>query len=467
MNKESTFLSHFPVEKILQASLSKGGSFADLFHESTKTTTIVCDDKKIQSIETGIDNGMALRVIADLKTAFGYTNELTEDYLLSVAEGLAGSIRDRAFNRSIKLKKIRALLSFPVQQDPTVVSFDDKIKQIRAIEKLAWSLSPDLVQVRVRYGDVIRHVEISNSDGESVDFSTTLVNFAVRVTASNGREYFRGYETLGGHLGYELFDSDRLRKVAETAVNRALLNMRAKKARGGTMPVIISSSSGGTLVHEAVGHGLEADLACQGLSIYEGKLGKKIASPLVTVIDDPTLPQKRGSYAFDDEGVASQKTVLIEKGVLKTFLFDRLTAMKMGNKSNGHGRRESYEYRPIVRMANTMIAPGKEDPEKIIQSVQNGLLVKMMGGGQVDTVNGDFMFEVTEGYRIENGKIGEPVRGATLTGSGPEILQKIDRVGNDLGFSIGTCGKDGQDAPVSDAMPTIRIPEMVVGGIVQ
>ena len=190
-------------------------------------------------------------------------------------------------------------------------------------------------------------------------------------------------------------------------------------------------------------------------------------SKKVTVWDDPTIPGKRGSYSFDDEGTPAQKAVLIENGVLKTYLYDRLTAMKMNTKSNGHGRRESYEHRPIVRMTNTMIAPGIDDPQAIIRSVDKGLFVKMMGGGQVNTVNGDFMFEVSEGYRLEHGKIGEPLRGATLTGSGPDVLKIIDMVGNDLGFSIGTCGKDGQEAPVADAIPTIRIPELVVGGVVE
>ncbi len=218
------------------------------------------------------------------------------------------------------------------------------------------------------------------------------------------------------------------------------------------------------MIHEAVGHGLEADLAQEGLSVYSNKIGERVAAPLITVIDDSTLPKKRGSFRFDDEGVLSQKTVLVEQGILKGYMYDRLTAMKDGAVSTGNGRRESYEHRPIPRMTNTYIAPGVSNPGETIKSVDRGLFVKKMGGGQVNTATGEFVFEVSEGYVIEKGQVGEPVRGATLIGRGPDILKAIDMVSNDLGFSIGTCGKDAQGVPVSDAMPTIRIPEIVVGG---
>jgi TldD protein len=241
----------------------------------------------------------------------------------------------------------------------------------------------------------------------------------------------------------------------------------ARRAPGGNMPVVLSSEAGGTMIHEAVGHGLEADLALQNLSVYSGKIGEKVASSIITVLDDGTIPYKRGSGFFDEEGSPTEKTVLVEKGVLKGYMYDRLSAMKAGAKSTGNGRRESYHFRPIPRMTNTMIAPGLSDPKEIVKSLDKGLYVKKMGGGQVNTVNGDFVFEVTEGYLIENGEVGEPVRGATLTGNGPEVLNKIDMVATDLGYGIGTCGKDGQGVPVGDAQPTLRIPEIVVGGDVK
>lgn len=218
------------------------------------------------------------------------------------------------------------------------------------------------------------------------------------------------------------------------------------------------------MVHEAVGHGLEADLASLGLSVYHKKIGQRIANDKITIVDDKTLTGKRGSFVFDDEGTPSEKTVLVEKGILKNYMYDRRMALRDGVKSTGNGRRESYRFPPICRMTNTMIMPGTDDPEEIIRTTPKGLFVTKMGGGQVNTVNGDFVFEVNEAYLIENGKISDPVRGAMLMGNGPQVLNTIDRIGNDHGFSIGTCGKNNQGVPVSDAQPTIRIPEIVVGG---
>ena len=240
----------------------------------------------------------------------------------------------------------------------------------------------------------------------------------------------------------------------------------ARKAPGGKMPVVLSQEAGGTMVHEAVGHGLEADLASGGLSVYAGKMGEQIASHLVTVVDDPTVPGKRGSFPIDDEGTETRRNILVERGILKGFMYDRLQSMKGGAERTGNGRRESYRHRPIPRMSNTLIAPGDSDPAEVIHSTDKGLLVRKMGGGQVNTVTGDFMFEVSEGYFIEKGKVGDPVRGATLTGNGPEVLKMIDMVGNDLGYGLGTCGKDGQGVPVADAQPTLRIghPYITVGG---
>ena len=308
---------------------------------------------------------------------------------------------------------------------------------------------------------------VVNSLGQWIEESRAGILFLVQAVAREGEIVQTGYEPIGGVMGLEIFEQNPPEKVAEIAAKRAILMLKAKKAQGGKMPVVLSSEAGCTMIHEAVGHGLEADLAQQGLSVYSGKIGKRIASPLITVIDDATIPYKRGSFFFDDEGSPGQKTMLVENGVLKNYIYDRLTAMKDGAVSTGNGRRESYHHRPIPRMTNTMIASGKSNPDEIIKSLEKGLFVKKMGGGQVNTVNGDFVFEVTEGYLIEKGKIGEPVRGATLTGNGPEILKNIDMVGSDLGFAIGTCGKDAQGVPVSDAQPTLRIPEIVVGGEVK
>lgn len=460
-------ISSLPLDSILKKALKNGGDYAELYFESSRKTTIVCDDRQIETVVSGIDSGVGFRVIGDLKTAFGHSNDISQKSLEDLAAGLSETFKTGGSQKDIVLQRLKPALQFPILKNPASVPLDQKVKMIREADKLAWGLDPRIVQVKVRYLETERNSEIAHSEGAHVINPKTLLVLAVSITVSKNGQLFSGFHSMGGHLGYELFDEEKIEDTVQQAVNRALINLSADRAKGGTMPVVISAKAGGTLVHEAVGHGLEADLACQGLSVYEGKLGQQIASPLVTVVDDPTVPKKRGSYAFDDEGTPAQCATLIEKGVLKDFMFDRLTAMKTGNQPNGHGRRESYKHRPIVRMTNTMILPGKDDPAEIIRSVPDGLFVAMMGGGQVNTVNGDFMFEVTEGYMIENGKIGKPVRGATLTGNGPDVLKAIDRVGNDLGFSIGTCGKDGQGAPVSDAMPTVRIPEMVVGGLVE
>ena len=335
---------------------------------------------------------------------------------------------------------------------------------VKRANEMARRLNPHVRQVKVLYRDMVQCVSIVNSVEVCVEGERVGTVFSVQVVSAKGDVVQTEYEAVGGTMGFELFDLHPPEEVAEAATKRSLLMLSARKAPMGRMAVVLSSEAGGTMIHEAIGHGLEADLAQQDLSVYSRKIGERVASPLITVVDDPTLPQKRGSYAFDDEGVPSQRTLLVEEGILKGYLFDRLTALKEGVPSTGNGRRESYQHKPIPRMSNTLILPGKMNPEEIVHSVEKGLYVKKMGGGQVNTVNGDFIFEVNEGYLIEKGEVCEPVRGATLVGNGPQILKEIDKVGDDLGFGIGTCGKDGQGVPVSDAQPTLRIPEIVVGG---
>ncbi|MEO2082731.1 MAG: TldD/PmbA family protein, partial [Desulfurobacteriaceae bacterium] len=291
------------------------------------------------------------------------------------------------------------------------------------------------------------------------------VVFYVLVVASDGVELQTGYEPVG-HLGdYSLFEAVKPEEVASKAAERAPRMLSARPAPAGKFTVVLSSQAGGTMIHEAVGHGLEADLANQGLSVYSGKLGQKVASELITVIDDGFMPGKYGSAGYDDEGTPTGKNVLIENGILRGYMYDRLEAMKSSGLPTGNGRRQSYMHVPIPRMTNTYIAPGETPPEEIIRDTKKGILVVKMGGGQVNTVNGEFVFEVSEGYLIENGEVTEPIRGASLIGNGPKVLSEIDAVGNDLGFSIGTCGKDGQGVPVSDGLPTIRIPSITVGGV--
>lgn len=459
-----SIIKGFDPLKVIRAALKNGGDFADIYVEETVNTSVVCEDHKIEKAICGIDRGVGIRVISNLKTYYAYTNDLTESALLEIASVVAGGVRQGVDKGDIKAVSKKTAPGFAIKKRPNDVGLSEKIGFVMRANDTAWKMDKRIRQARVIYGDSFRRQAIVNSLGDWIEEDRTSLIFLCSAVSKEGDVIQTGYEPLGGAIGLEIFDETTPEQVAETAAHRALMMLRARRAPGGKMGVVISSEAGGTMIHEAVGHGLEADLAMQNLSVYSGKMGEKVASELVTVIDDGTIPFKRGSSFFDEEGTPTEKTVLVENGILKSYMYDRLSAMKANAKSTGNGRRESYHHRPIPRMRNTMIAPGKSAPEAIIKSLDKGLFVKKMGGGQVNTVNGDFMFEVTEGYLIEHGKIGEPVRGATLTGNGPAVLKMIDMVGTDLGFGIGTCGKDSQGVPVADAQPTLRIPEIVVGG---
>ena len=466
-------IEHIPFEEILKEALKEGGEFAELFFEQTHSVVIICEEDRIEKVVSGLDMGVGLRVLFNLKTFYGFSTEISKESLFHLAKRISRSAKEGGKEKvDGPLPPHRAALSsrsisklpYPIRKHPEDLSVGERVSAVKRANEVARKMDPHVQQAKVLYRDVRQRLAISNSEGLSVEGERVGTIFSVQVVSAKGDLIQMGYEPVGGTMGFELLDLHRPEEVAEVATKRSLLMLSARKAPMGRMPVVLSSEAGGTMIHEAIGHGLEADLAQQGLSVYSKKLGEEVASPLITVVDDPTLPQKRGSYAFDDEGVPSRRTVLVEKGILKSYLYDRLTALTEGVESSGNGRRESYQQKPIPRMSNTMILPGDMGPEEIIRSVEKGLFVKKMGGGQVNTVNGDFVFEVSEGYLIEKGKVGEPVRGAMLIGNGPQVLKEIDQVGNDLGFGIGTCGKDGQGVPVSDAQPTLRIPELVIGG---
>jgi TldD protein len=465
-------LEEIPAQEILRTALKGGGDFADLFFEESRSIVIVCEEDRIEKVISGVDIGVGLRVLLDMRTLYAFTNQITREDLTGLAEEVrravskekGRSVMDFTRHRPSVSSSVASPFSSPVDRCPDDVPMGEKISVVRRANDMARRGNGHVRQVKVFYRDFTQNLSIVNSEGGWIEGKRTGTLFSVQVVSAEGELVQTGYEAIGGIMGFELFDSYPPEEVAQTAARRSQIMLSARKAPMGRMPVVLSSEAGGTMIHEAIGHGLEADLAQQGLSVFSKKVGGKVASSLITVVDDPTLPRKRGSYAFDDEGVASRKTVLVQDGFLKGYLYDRLTAMKDGTGSTGNGRRESYRHKPIPRMSNTMILPGTSKPEEIIRSVEKGLLVRKMGGGQVNTVNGDFVFEVSEGYLIEKGQVAEPIRGAILTGNGPQVLKEIDRVGDDLGFGIGTCGKEGQGVPVSDAQPTLRIPEIVVGG---
>ncbi len=450
---------------ILKKSLARGGRFADLFIEHATLTTIRLEAGKIEEIVSGIRHGAGVRVIHNMKTAYSYTNSVVQDTLDEIAGTVSHAVRESGAAPEVMDLNTRDVPRIsPIKVPVDGVALSDKVAHLRAAETAARKVDKRIRQVMVLYGDRVKKIAVVNSEGLMVEDECVHSIFYVQAVAADDEGLQVGYEPFGGAMGYELFEQRSAEEIAVIAAKRAVQMLESRPAPGGAMPVVLSSEAGGTMIHEAIGHGLEADLAEQGLSVYSDKLGTQVASPLISVVDDATLPGRRGSFGVDDEGSPSEKTILVEKGILKTYMYDRLQAMKEGKASTGNGRRESFEYRPIVRMSNTLILPGESDPASIVASVDKGLLVKRMGGGQVNTVNGDFVFDVEEGYMIQNGKVGEAVRGATLTGNGPQVLQTIDMVGNDLGFGIGTCGKDGQGVPVADAQPTLRIPEIIIGG---
>ncbi len=451
-------------EPVLEATLSRGGQMAELFLEHSQTLTVAMDDGQVEKVLGGVDRGAGLRLIFDLRTAFAYGNDLSQEGLLPLAarlSDLAGGPSPAPAPQPAGPPGLVAEVLKPLQGRDTT----GKVQWVKAAEAAARDLDPRIRQVRVVYLERRQEVRVVNSLGVDVQDLRTYILMAVHCQAEDNGLVQTGYEAVGGLMGLELFDQQDPQEVARRAARRAILCLEADPAPGGAMPVVLHADAGGTMIHEAVGHGLEADLVNEGMSVYAGRVGQQVASELITVVDDATLPARRGSYGYDDEGVPSRRNVLIENGVLRRYMQDRLSAMKQEAEPTGNGRRESYRHRPVPRMTNTMIAPGADDPEAIIRQTPEGLLVKKMGGGQVNTLNGDFVFEVSEGYLLQDGRIGPPVRGATLTGNGPQVLMDIDRLGSDLGFGIGTCGKDGQGAPVADAQPTLRIPRLVVGGL--
>jgi TldD protein len=445
---------------ILSNLLSQGGEYGEVFYERSRTCRMHLEDNKIDKVQWGEEEGVGIRLIKGGKTYYGYTTEVTYENLLEIARTLArgqGHGPVAIGKRHIKGWTLTLI-------DPDEMSLSYRAELLHRANQKARGYGDKIKQVLAVLMDKTRDIMVVNSLGERAEDLQKRVVFFVEVVASDGSTLQRGYESVGGTKGFEIFEETPPELVAEKSAKRALLMLSAKPAPAGQFTVVLSGEAGGTMIHEAVGHGFEADLVQKGLSVYKGKLGQKVASELITVIDDGSIVGRNGHFVVDDEGVPSQRTVLIDKGYLVGYMYDRLSAMREGKSSTGNGRRQSYAHIPMVRMTNTYIAAGKDNPEDIIRDTKKGVFVVKMGGGEVNTVTGDFVFEIMEGYMIENGEITYPIRSATLIGNGPKVLQGVDGVGWDLGWSIGTCGKDGQGVPVSDAQPTIRVKSLALGG---
>jgi len=451
--------------RALRTALSRGGDWAELFWERHTVVTLTLDDDKLEDAITGVDQGAGIRVTSGDRGVYANGNVNDGDDLLAIAGRAAAAIAEEGGVHEVTAFSADELpRPSTVEIDPRTVAIERKVELMKLANREARAFDPRVHQVTVLYRESVQDVVVANSDGRFRKDTRTRLVFGVLVTAKQGEVLESGYRAKAGTEGFEMLTEEAVLETARTAARLASQNVGAEPAPAGTYTVVLSSEAGGTLIHESVGHGLEADLNLKGMSVYSGRLGEKVASELITVLDDGTDPGRRGTQAMDDEGTQTHRTVLIENGILKTYLSDKKHANKLGIAESGNGRRESFRHLPICRMTTTMIARGASDPAAILASVKEGIFVKGMGGGQVDVVSGNFAFEITECYRIREGKQAEPLRGATLVGQGPKLMSEIDMVGWDLGYSVGTCGKDGQGAPVADAQPTLRIPSVVVGG---
>jgi TldD protein len=466
MNEIAILLPKRSIEDLLSAALSRGGDFAEVYVQHSKSTSISLEERKIKAAETRIGQGVGIRVISGEKTGYAYSDNLDMPSLMEAARMAAYIADGSGAEQAVRVAAHLAPDYYTIELDPADRSAAEKTGLLKRANKAAYAYDHRIKQVDVYYADSEEDIVVANSNGLWVGDHQTIVYIMVRALAVEKGVSRSGSYGGGGRIGMEYFDRVQPEEVARQAARMAVVQLDAIPAPAGTMPVVIHNAWGGVLFHEAVGHGLEADFNRKSMSIYSGRLGEKVASEICTIVDDATIPNARGTYNIDDEGTPGQRKVLIEKGVLKGYMTDYLNGKLMGLPLTGNGRRQSYHDVPFPRMSCFFMEAGESDPEEIIKSVDRGVFAKNFGGGQVDIASGNFVFNITEGYMIENGKIGAPIRGATLVGNGPDVLTKITMVGCDqrLDPGIGNCGKNGQYVPTTVGMPTVKVSEMTVGG---
>jgi TldD protein len=454
------------IQRILTAALHNGADLAEVYLEESETLQLTLDDQRLEAATQGNDVGGGVRVFYGDSAAYAYTDDLSEESLLVAAQTAAAAAPSSNQSRvAINLTRSTSDLAFAIQRPFTEMAVVDKATLLRRMDQAARGYHPAIVQVRAGYVQTSRRVWVYNSTGLWAEDDREILEFVVNVVAKRGGRLQSIRSGLGGQMGLELLERQDPVYMATEAAESAVKMLDARPAPAGEMPVVITSGWGGVLFHEACGHCMEADFVTKGASAYGGLVGEQVGPAFLTAIDDGAIPGRRGSLRFDDEGAPSQQTVLIENGILKEYMWDLTEARRMGRASTGNGRRQSFRHMPMPRMTNTFIAAGPHDPEEIIRSTKKGLFVKKLGGGQVEIGRGDYVFSVTEGYLIEDGKLTAPVRGATLVGNGPETLRQIDMIGTDLALDpgYGTCGKM-QSAKVSVGQPTVRVPKLTVGG---
>ncbi len=460
-------LAEGTIERVLGSMLGHQIDAAEVFFQNTRLESWVLEDGIVKEGSFSVDRGVGVRALCGEKTGFAYADEIMLPALEDAARaarsiaraGASGSVR--AFRGRPAPRRYEALDPVPTLDE------DAKVALLRRIDAFARSLDTRVKEVVVSLTGSHDTNLVMASDGTLCADVRPLVRMNVSVIVEQDGRRERGSAGGGGRTGYQMFEQDqRAESYAREAVRLALVNLEAIPAPAGAMPVVLGPGWPGVLLHEAVGHGLEGDFNRKGTSAYAGRIGERVASPLCTIVDDGTLPDRRGSLTVDDEGTPTQQTVLIESGVLRGYMQDKLNARLMGVPPSGNGRRQSYAHLPMPRMTNTYMLAGESDPEEIIASVERGLYAVNFGGGQVDITSGKFVFSTTEAYLIEHGRVTAPVKGASLIGNGPEAMTRVSMVGHDLALDsgVGVCGKDGQSVPVGVGQPTLKVDELVVGG---
>ncbi len=459
-------LDESQLERVFGQLLTQGVEVADLYFQYSRAESWTLEEGIVKAGSFNIDQGVGVRAVAGEKTAFAYSDDISLAALESAARTTRAIARQGGSRPVPAPRPARGLRLYEPVDPLATLSASDKVALLTRLESYARSLDPRVTQVIASLAGEYEVVLIASSTGLLAADVRPLVRLTVQVIAESRGRREQGVSGGGGRFGYAYFTDEVLRDYAKKAVDQALVNLEARPAPAGTMTVVLGPGWPGILLHEAIGHGLEGDFNRKGSSAFSGRLGERVAAPGVTVVDDGTLPQRRGSLNVDDEGTPTQCTVLIENGVLRGYLQDTLNARLMGMAPTGNGRRESFAHLPMPRMTNTYMLAGRHDPEEIVRSVDRGLYAVNFGGGQVDITSGKFVFSAAEAYMIENGRVTYPVKGATLIGNGPDVLTRVSMIGNDLKLDpgIGTCGKEGQSVPVGVGQPTLKIEGLTVGG---
>jgi TldD protein len=456
------------LESYLSEALSAGGEYADLYFEYLATSSIGIDESIVKSATEGVTLGVGVRVVVGERTGYAYSDDLSPEKIRKAARVAAHIAKGPATVVRSGFETAHAHNLYPMLRAPHELGLEERVALVKRADSAARAYDHRVFQVQATYADSLRHVLIATSDGRLSFDRQPMARMSVMVLARDGDgPPEHGYAGGGGRVTLDFFLHDKTPEhFSIEAARQAIVQLGATEAPAGETTVVLGPGWPGILLHEAVGHGLEADFNRKGTSAFSGRVGQQVASPLCTVIDDGTLNNRRGSLNVDDEGIPTQQNILIENGILRGYLQDKLSSKLMGTKSTGSGRRESYHHIPMPRMTNTYMLAGESDPAEIVKSVKKGLYCATFSGGQVDITNGNFVFSATESYLIEDGKLTRPVRGASLIGNGPEALKYVSMVGTDLKLDegMGTCGKEGQSVPVGVGIPTVKIDRMTVGG---